>query len=133
MKPTPNFNPRPRKEGDATEIADMMIAGISIHALAKRATSTMLNLKSVDVISIHALAKRATRAAQKNYHGVNISIHALAKRATDSTNGLLDTWNISIHALAKRATRGRLSPMKPTPNFNPRPRKEGDQSQSEKC
>ena len=61
FRPERHFNPRPRKEGDrsrfvvsefgmpfqstpsqrgrpATEIADMMIAGISIHALAKRAT-----------------------------------------------------------------------------------------------
>ena len=77
------FNPRPRKEGDcvkkscgttiwifqstpsqrgrpATEIADMMIAGISIHALAKRATLGIPNSDTTKRISIHALAKRAT-------------------------------------------------------------------------
>ena len=57
-----NFNPRPRKEGDGAACRGSYYGrGISIHALAKRATEYILRLKHSLVISIHALAKRATR------------------------------------------------------------------------
>ena len=81
-------------------------------------------------------------------HGFYISIHALAKRATLFNDIMSIFFDISIHALAKRATlvslsllycafvfqstpsqRGRLAlkvEMGSVPNFNPRPRKEGD-------
>ena len=56
-------------------------------------------------ISIHALAKRATLQFLNRYGKIIISIHALAKRATRY---------ISLHFVAEI-------------DFNPRPRKEGDQ------
>ncbi len=55
---------------------------ISIHALAKRATSVYLFDDFVKLISIHALAKRATLTDTTTYNTTQISIHALAKRAT---------------------------------------------------
>ena len=79
---------------------------ISIHALAKRATSSHILSKSTSGISIHALAKRATRVQDRNYQIFYISIHALAKRAT-----LCSAVMLMISSY-----------------FNPRPRKEGDYS-----
>ena len=78
--------------------------GISIHALAKRATSRLAEASAVPIISIHALAKRATKYIKKINQRLAISIHALAKRAT------------FLHSLG-----GTLKY-----HFNPRPRKEGD-------
>ena len=101
---------------------------ISIHALAKRATSFgSLDIERLN-ISIHALAKRATMllllmlsmliifqstpSQRGRPHGdydeklmAVVSIHALAKRATFETT-VFDgqTFTVSIHALAKRAT-----------------------------
>ena len=58
----PNFNPRPRKEGDECYIAlAEWKNGISIHALVKRATTHLHFDVQVDGISIHALVKRATK------------------------------------------------------------------------
>ena len=42
----PNFNPRPREEGDYQLILDTVTAKISIHALVKRAT-TVNKLRSI--------------------------------------------------------------------------------------
>ena len=56
---------------------------ISIHALAKRATTYMADFETTVYISIHALAKRATKSYKGGWVYVVISIHALAKRATD--------------------------------------------------
>ena len=78
--------------------------GISIHALAKRATSRLAEASAVPIISIHALAKRATKYIKKINQRLAISIHALAKRAT----------NVENYQRIKDL------------NFNPRPRKEGD-------
>ncbi|CUQ80454.1 Uncharacterised protein [[Eubacterium] siraeum] len=56
-----NFNPRPRKEGDyITDYDDIKNGVISIHALAKRATTAQIETKDRQIISIHALVKRAT-------------------------------------------------------------------------
>ena len=55
-------------------------------------------------ISIHALAKRATSIKAGDAKGVAISIHALAKRATTKGQVIANDYDISIHALAKRAT-----------------------------
>ena len=102
-------------------------SGISIHALAKRATRTVQELtprliyfnprprKEGDgisaapriveiIISIHALAKRATRDYTEALFENGISIHALAKRATSAAASVKYVASISIHALAKRAT-----------------------------
>ena len=125
------------------------LVDISIHALAKRATSHYTTTVRAICISIHALAKRATIAV--NMVVTIFSIfqstpsqrgrrrpywHCVRRRkfqSTPSQRGRQKSWNnytfrlyISIHALAKRATNGIL--LTPTEHryFNPRPRKEGD-------
>ena len=56
-----DFNPRPREEGDVNTLVSIVMRwGISIHALAKRATSPFHGIERAVIISIHALAKRAT-------------------------------------------------------------------------
>ena len=55
-----------------------------------------------------------------------ISIHALVKRATVSVPNIGTLFTISIHALVKRATAVNESIAEESPNFNPRPREEGD-------
>ena len=105
------FNPRPREEGDLLHPQELQPQkGISIHALVKRATGYACGVGEWRVISIHALVKRAT-----------------GLRGAFFING-----DISIHALVKRATK--LVPSKPSiiPNFNPRPREEGDKRDMEK-
>ena len=82
LPPLIYFNPRPRKEGDKSRRGDNVADGISIHALAKRATKGGKMQLSARVISIHALAKRATKIYDLKAKIWNISIHALAKRAT---------------------------------------------------
>ena len=54
------FNPRPREEGDDLLTAQTVAREISIHALVKRATQTVVYLSELLTISIHALVKRAT-------------------------------------------------------------------------
>ena len=51
----------------------------------------------------------------------------LAKRATNAPNGDFIIFDISIHALAKRATKAVTGMPVVFVDFNPRPRKEGDQ------
>ena len=55
-----------------------------------------------------------------------ISIHALVKRATKTPDGVAKAMAISIHALVKRATNTKIDSRDIIPNFNPRPREEGD-------
>ena len=56
-----DFNPRPREEGDKYQLpAQLRGAGISIHALVKRATRQFRLARHRASISIHALVKRAT-------------------------------------------------------------------------
>ena len=78
------------------------------------------------IISIHALAKRATTYPATFSAVVGISIHALAKRATRNRKRHTPRPCISIHALAKRATLGVEGNTGYSYDFNPRPRKEGD-------
>ncbi len=105
------------------------VAGISIHALVKRATTFSGKVGIARFISIHALVKRATSQNTTTAQGQEISIHALVKRATLLLYGKPSTTidfnprpreegdlalrgveggvrNISIHALVKRATQG---------------------------
>ena len=63
----------------------------------------------------------------------DISIHALVKRATVSGCEVRFLRDISIHALVKRATLGYLVTCKMQNDFNPRPRKEGDQGRLGLC
>ena len=55
-----NFNPRPREEGDASRLSNVIGMNISIHALVKRATDVVNATPEQLKISIHALVKRAT-------------------------------------------------------------------------
>ena len=56
-----DFNPRPREEGDDTlNIINDILPYISIHALVKRATNVTAYCGLCVSISIHALVKRAT-------------------------------------------------------------------------
>ena len=57
----PNFNPRPREEGDFDHLQYAGEYNISIHALVKRATKYMISDMGQWYISIHALVKRATK------------------------------------------------------------------------
>ena len=59
--------------------------GISIHALARRATGSPTVVNGNNVISIHALARRATPFHSSISSHNKISIHALARRATSDT------------------------------------------------
>ncbi len=55
---------------------------VSIHALARRATSIPGDAGLHGPVSIHALARRATPELGQDLHGRAVSIHALARRAT---------------------------------------------------
>ena len=124
-------------------------SNISIHALARRATSQESQRIRQHDISIHALARRATSGRTWTLAFCAISIHALARRATHTgvfiTIGFgtfqstlsqgerpckppqyYDSLLISIHALARRATCSGKTGASLTANFNPRSRKESD-------
>ena len=123
-----NFNPRPRKEGDINlDFGLGLPCGISIHALVKRATFTTVTARLLTTISIHALVKRATNSYLAYVFSEDISIHALVKRATNFVLVKSKIKIISIHALVKRATVKQRTDLSIKQNFNPRPRKEGDQ------
>ena len=59
-----------------------------------------------------------------------ISIHSLVKRETSFLDCEARTLAISIHSLVKRETQKRLQGVCIMLNFNPLPRKEGDQFRS---
>ena len=101
--------------------------GISIHALAKRATCYQhLHLQLAVTFQSTPSQRGRPHKAQIVDSITRISIHALAKRATKGCNTIFKEYNISIHALAKRATISvKISPQMAV-YFNPRPRKEGD-------
>ena len=99
---------------------------ISIHALVKRATDWEANFPDLYDISIHALVKRATSLLKSQVVFPWISIHALVKRATGTASSASISDRISIHALVKRATPFSVTGKQRYPNFNPRPREEGD-------
>ena len=115
----------------------------------KRATSVVNNYIRVAGISIHALVKRATRNHYVYSDGARyfnprpreegdklfvecmiltslISIHALVKRATIYDKLTEMRAIISIHALVKRATSDSIGRRCSRRYFNPRPREEGD-------
>ena len=74
----------------------------------KRATVFTKTRYNIDNISIHALVKRATKSVIQTNGGYGISIHALVKRATGLRASALALRGISIHALVKRATQSAL-------------------------
>ena len=82
--PEQNFNPLPRKEGDAeAAFSALPSESISIHSLVKRETPFWSCLANVRTISIHSLVKRETQDYLKSVAIVlYISIHSLVKRET---------------------------------------------------
>ena len=144
----PNFNPRPREEGDFAN------KGVHTDVIIFQSTPSWRGRQDIAItyrwwysISIHALVKRATR---KIYHGKDwkvISIHALVKRATyfravfrqkrlfqstPSWRGRLMCPRNSTLSMLFQSTpswRGRqyyADRLYQYDNFNPRPREEGD-------
>ena len=121
---------------------------ISIHALAKRATTGEHVWILIPCISIHSLAKRATnstsdsstaslfqstpsrRGRQRWKYVWYINIRYFNPRPREEGDVLKSFFVmeriISIHALAKRATRTKSLAVLYLGNFNPRPREEGD-------
>ena len=101
----PNFNPRPRKEGDSLSLPPLSCQlNISIHALVKRATSSSVASAPSQRISIHALVKRAT---SQRFVWCLVEWYFNPRPRKEGDAILLFSQN------------GRT-------NFNPRPRKEGD-------
>ena len=122
--------------------------GISIHALAKRAT-----LKFTPIHFSFSFQSTPSQRGRQHFTPLprprwkfqstpsqrgrpcghrrtalvrSISIHALVKRATRRRYRAHTHRRISIHALVKRATFLILSLVLRHSNFNPRPREEGD-------
>ena len=103
---------------------------ISIHALVKRATPVQrglrlrclhFNPRPREEGDMRLSGKKSARA---------ISIHALVKRATPISWLSFFVGLISIHALVKRATHTSSVCLRLRKYFNPRPREEGDVSNS---
>ena len=83
MRIRADFNPLPRKEGDAiSPIAIAESSAISIHSLVKRETAKMRFFHLFFSISIHSLVKRETQKIMILLQAVSISIHSLVKRET---------------------------------------------------
>ena len=101
---------------------------ISIHALAKRATYDGYPCIDLGTISIHALAKRATYFIPHYNFIVRISIHALAKRATINMRHVPNHSTFQSTPSQRGRHIGKLGGLFGKKDFNPRPRKEGDQN-----
>ena len=124
---------------------------ISIHALARRATTVFKQLSIKIVISIHALARRATLILTI-YHWMSVNFNPRSRKESDIIRIIIrrnrlpfqSTLSqgerllprltsppfaiISIHALARRATRPGGQSACTIRHFNPRSRKESDLS-----
>ena len=98
-----DFNPRPRKEGDLTagKVPDEI--NISIHALAKRATTPTNTPQSVDLFQ--STPSQRGRLRQQIHRKAWIYFNPRPRKEGDANaNFLARNLGISIHALAKRAT-----------------------------
>ena len=78
-------------------------------------------------ISIHSLVKRETAHRNCNCIRYFISIHSLVKRETFHLSISANRQTISIHSLVKRETLDFGDYSFEVGDFNPLPRKEGDQ------
>ena len=103
-------------------VTSAILYGISIHALAKRATllheprlprSSYFNPRPRKEGDLAGYAQ----VLRRSY----ISIHALVKRATYKITTALSLCSISIHALVKRATRAGMGLIRSTPQFQSTP------------
>ena len=99
-----SFNPRAREERDLTTKQAWTLSLVSIHALAKSATSLTLDIGG----AIKFQSTRSRRARRWK--------HDLCATGTE----------VSIHALAKSATSSSVNWSTPTRSFNPRAREERD-------
>ena len=122
------FQSTPSQRGrhrDFFQIYDKLT--ISIHALAKRATAFITDVEYVNNISIHALAKRATLQKTNTVVIGDISIHALAKRATCRKKSLYSLFRLFQSTPSQRGRPVSALHSDELQDFNPRPRKEGDE------
>ena len=99
-----DFNPRPREEGDRCYGNCSCRSGNFNPRPREEGDLAAFARPLFSDISIHALVKRATQLSPLIVNPLCISIHALVKRATL----FLDTSGLFL------------------PDFNPRPREEGD-------
>ena len=171
-----HFNPRPRKEGDCPiisfstvpnlfqstpsqrgrpvrQVKNIVYRRISIHALAKRATTPRRNMlterknfnprprKEGDFIFLLYVISSYSFQSTPSQRGRRSEYPYLwvqrAFQSTPSQRGRrveaqrrLHAGVISIHALAKRATNDSEQRTGAGEYFNPRPRKEGDLARS---
>ena len=122
------FNPRPRKEGDVWAYAWCRLGSEfqSTPSQRGRLTLTCTDWELLQ-ISIHALAKRATTCIKRHIKKISLFQSTPSQRGRHSSKHCSnDFFDISIHALAKRATYTRYGIRREMTDFNPRPRKEGD-------
>ena len=78
------FNPRPHAEGDYVCMYVVLKYQVSIHALTRRATFSLIMYDGLKCVSIHALTRRATNGSVLLAPRSRVSIHALTRRATVS-------------------------------------------------
>ena len=123
------FNPRPRKEGDFTTVTARLLTTISIHALAKRATTVLLDVWSVSAYFNPRPRKEGdvARFALRVSFSVFQSTPSQRGRPMAFENGI-SGYVISIHALAKRATFCRLCACCFNCSFQSTPSQRGRQS-----
>ena len=148
-----HFNPRPRKEGDISTFL-RRYSKISFQSTPSQRgrRSSDCCTKDHNLISIHALAKRATTPTKSTDYRYLISIHALAKRATFIASYLphffrhfnprprkegdltvIISFSSPTLFQSTPSQRGRLQENPAAllhGHFNPRPRKEGDRCQA---
>ena len=129
-----HFNPRPRKEGDCPIISFSTVPNLFQSTPSQRGRPVR-QVKNIVYrrISIHALAKRATTprrnmlTERKNFNP------RPRKEGDDDSSRHIQGCDISIHALAKRATSFSSCTSLVAIHFNPRPRKEGDGASTRTC
>ena len=123
-----NFNPLPRKEGDAAAFSlSAPEAHISIHSLVKRETVGGGRWEDIFVISIHSLVKRETSFPIPPTLCV-IDFNPLPRKEGDKILVfLIDSLDTDFNPLPRKEGDGVVGNHKYyLGDFNPLPRKEGD-------
>jgi len=143
-----SFNPRPRAEGDHEDVPPAGTLDVSIHALARRATTAADPWPHVDRVSIHALARRATCLRIQSRIG-RCGFNPRPRAEGDVTYQVLGPWYWLFQSTPSRGGRRKARAEKlkelkfqstpsrggrriavtrrgPDYRFNPRPRAEGD-------
>ena len=121
------FNPLPRKEGDTSGSGRVQV-GCYFNPLPRKEGDVrgVGMALWMETISIHSLVKRETKKFRTVLCGRAISIHSLVKRETIAQNRKVKRIGISIHSLVKRETLQAAKSYIAREDFNPLPRKEGD-------